>query len=247
MRRNINRVYSSLRAARSRFWARRDEEVRPGEGKTDGTTYVNPFRDDVEKLNVTKEMLLGFLRLPTGKAQGEMIRSYLYDQGHGDAFESLSDKVKESFVREIDDSRASCREVLKYHDEQERFNQNARGQLTAEESVRYVLFFYYKFFEDFDQVSFPIFFSTGVGEETDPIEVFRVSPEDACLLVDEKEVNKDRAANEDRINKLAGTTLSHFGAFFDERYRVNDILWGRLDGASWIACADRTGPHISRD
>jgi hypothetical protein len=32
-------------------------------------------------------------------------------------------------------------------------------------------------------------------------------------------------------NKLAGTTLGHFGGFLDRGWRRNDLMWGRLDGA----------------
>ena len=31
--------------------------------------------------------------------------------------------------------------------------------------------------------------------------------------------------------------LNNFGAFFDEKFRINDILWGRLDGAERIITA----------
>jgi hypothetical protein len=32
-------------------------------------------------------------------------------------------------------------------------------------------------------------------------------------------------------DKLAGTTLGHFGGFLDRGWRRNDLMWGRLDGA----------------
>lgn len=52
-------------------------------------------------------------------------------------------------------------------------------------------------------------------------------------------VNKDgeRALEGEKgkkVNKLAGTTLGDFGAFFERKFRENDILWGRLDGAERI-------------
>ena len=31
--------------------------------------------------------------------------------------------------------------------------------------------------------------------------------------------------------KLGGNALAHFGGFLDENWRLNDILWGRLDTA----------------
>jgi patatin-related protein len=83
------------------------------------------------------------------------------------------------------------------------------------------------FFEEYDyydQVVFPIFYETSVGE-AEPADVIRISPRDAQSVIDE--------TAEDR-RKLAGTTLFHFGAFFDRLWRSNDILWGRLDGAERI-------------
>jgi hypothetical protein len=35
--------------------------------------------------------------------------------------------------------------------------------------------------------------------------------------------------------KLAGLQLHHFGAFYKGSWRANDWLWGRLDGAAWLA------------
>jgi hypothetical protein len=39
------------------------------------------------------------------------------------------------------------------------------------------------------------------------------------------------------VKKLAGTTLGNFGAFFRREFRVNDIMWGRLDGAERVIAA----------
>jgi patatin-related protein len=227
VRREVNRVYARLVAARRSFWARRDDAAHP-----------NPFRALVDDLEVSKEMMIGLLKLTSEQARQEMIEEYLKVGNHAAAFGALSDKVQKDFRQEILASSGECERLLDFRDASGQPKTDASGQLDLKASVRYVLFFYYKFFEDFDQVTFPIFYSTDVGEETDPIEVFRVSPEDACLLVNEQEENEERAKKKlQPVNKLAGTTLGHFGAFFDKRYRVNDILWGRLDGAERIISA----------
>ncbi|HWS90805.1 MAG TPA: patatin-like protein [Pyrinomonadaceae bacterium] len=214
-RADLNRVYAGLRAARREFWARRDETALP-----------NPFREEVDALHITKPQLIHLLELPSEAAREAEIRSYLQGDGHAAAFEGLSEEVKRRFKEAMDAARIGCDKAVR--------RAGAQGTLGPAASVRYALFFYYRFFEDFDQVTFPIFYSTDVGEETDPIEVFRVGPEDAFLLVNERQVNEGRDRKEGRIDKLAGSALGHFGAFFDERYRVNDILWGRLDGAERI-------------
>lgn len=227
VRREVNRVYARLVAARRTFWARRDDAAHP-----------NPFRAWVDALEVSKGMLIELLKLTSERARRDEIEKYLNAGDHAAAFHKLSGEVQDRFGEEILASSAACERVLDLRDASGQPKADASGQLGLKASVRYVLAFYYKFFEDFDQVTFPIFYSTDVGEETDPIEVFRVSPEDACLLVNEQEVNEERAKKKlPPVNKLAGTTLGHFGAFFDERYRVNDILWGRLDGAERIISA----------
>ncbi len=65
------------------------------------------------------------------------------------------------------------------------------------------------------------------------VEVFRISPEDAPSLIDEREESKKPNGRQ----KLAGTSLHHFGAFLDRVWRQNDIMWGRLDGAERLITA----------
>ena len=85
---------------------------------------------------------------------------------------------------------------------------------------------YRKNFTFYDLVIYPVQYGTGAGE-TNVVDVFRVSPEDARNLVDERASAAD-------ATKLAGRTLMSFGAFLDESWRRNDMLWGRLDGAERI-------------
>lgn len=79
----------------------------------------------------------------------------------------------------------------------------------------------YRRFDLFDQMSFPLYYDTGTGEPA-TVEVVRVSPADATSLVDEAATGR---------RKLAGAVLGNFGAFLDRSWRLNDIMWGRLDGA----------------
>jgi patatin-related protein len=98
--------------------------------------------------------------------------------------------------------------------------------------IREYLWHYLKHFDDFDQIRFPILFGTEVGE-SDVVEVIRISPEDATSLIDER-AERHKANGR---QKLAGTALFHFGAFLDQVWRQNDILWGRLDGAERLITA----------
>ncbi len=79
----------------------------------------------------------------------------------------------------------------------------------------------YDQFPEYDSALFPIVYGTDVGE-LDPVDITRVSPEDATTIVDELQ---------DQVHKLKGIWLGHFGAFLDARWRRSDILWGRLDAA----------------
>ena len=96
----------------------------------------------------------------------------------------------------------------------------------AGESVRRFLAEYYVRFDEYDQMSFPLYYDTDTGEPA-TVEVIRVSPEDARGLIDERREQGDAGRQR---RKLAGTFLYNFGAFLDVRWRRNDIMWGRLDG-----------------
>lgn len=96
-------------------------------------------------------------------------------------------------------------------------------------ALRLFLAVYYLRFDTYDQMSFPLYYDTGTGEPA-TVEVVRISPQDATNLVDEQ---TDKAQR----RKLAGTALANFGAFLDRRWRVNDIMWGRLDGAERLVQA----------
>jgi len=95
---------------------------------------------------------------------------------------------------------------------------------TVLKNVQDCLRFYYDYFEYFDMLTFPITYATPIGE-SDVVDVYRISPEDANGLF---------SAKKNKRPKLAGTKLGNFGAFFKKEWRVNDVLWGRLDGAERI-------------
>jgi patatin-related protein len=91
------------------------------------------------------------------------------------------------------------------------------------ERLRNLLRWYYEAFDQIDALLLPLTYPDLV--EVNPVDVIRISPLDAKSLIDE--------TGETR-RKLSGASVHHFGGFFDEGFRVNDILWGRLDGAERI-------------
>jgi hypothetical protein len=90
------------------------------------------------------------------------------------------------------------------------------------DAARLCLDHYYQNFLIYDLITYPIQYGTNSGE-ANVVHVYRVSPEDAPLIMEER-------AGTIR-EKLAGRALMSFGAFLDESWRKNDMLWGRLDGA----------------
>ena len=78
---------------------------------------------------------------------------------------------------------------------------------------------YFDHFDHYDMAIFPVQYGTGASESPH-VDIDRVSPGDARNLCD----NIGR-------RKLAGTEFFSFGAFFENFWRENDMLWGRLDGA----------------
>jgi len=108
-------------------------------------------------------------------------------------------------------------------------------------AVREYLAYYYYNFEEYDQISFPIFYEADVGEAS-IVEVIRVSPEDATELIDERKERRESPDGKGR-QKLAGIAFHHFGAFLDRTWRQNDIMWGRLDGFERLVSALLPGPQ----
>jgi len=97
-----------------------------------------------------------------------------------------------------------------------------RDPTKGADAARLCLEHYYQNFLLYDLIAYPVQYGTNAGETT-VVHVYRISPEDAPSIMEEK-------AGGTR-NKLAGRVLMSFGAFLDESWRKNDMLWGRLDGA----------------
>ena len=89
-----------------------------------------------------------------------------------------------------------------------------------EASLRSALRFAYDTFEAYDLPLYLIGYGTPVGE-TNPVEIVRVSPQEARGPVGVK-------------RELRGLRLHHFGAFLDKKWRQHDMVWGRLDGAECL-------------
>ena len=138
----------------------------------------------------------------------------IFVRNHKEEFDSLTSAVREAFA-----VIAEASKEIKGDAENDGILKVTEAPTTAN-LVKKTLRYYYDRFDQYDMVSYPILYSTGVGDELDEIEIFRISPEDVKLPIGDS-------------SKLAGLSLGHFGALVDRKYRLNDILWGRLD------CAER--------
>jgi len=157
------------------------------------------------------------------KAELEKNNDEIYRQLHA-AAESLKKYLDKNI---FEPSRQKIDELFKIGSETDDYREKREKIGDLFDAVRGYLYNYYQNFDDYDQISFPIFYQTPVGE-ADVVEIVRISPHDSQSLIDE--LNGER-------RKLAGDYLYGFGAFLDVRWRQNDITWGRLDGAERIITA----------
>ena len=140
-----------------------------------------------------------------------------------DKFDAITDKLRERYRRIKRQSDYAC------------LNRLTTGCVrlpadlnnTPAVKVRKRLLRYYQNYDEYDMLILPVQQGTDIGESS-LTEITRISPEDATNLINEKEAG---------CLKLAGTAFGHFGAFMQESWRRNDILWGRLDGAERLIAA----------
>jgi patatin-related protein len=83
--------------------------------------------------------------------------------------------------------------------------------------------FLYDRFEYVDRITFPVFYQTDVGQETDIVSLLRISPDDAVTITAQP--------RGEPVQKLGGERLGHFGGFFSRQWRASDFMWGQLDAA----------------
>jgi patatin-related protein len=173
-------------------------------------------KEDLEKLLDLTEK--NFINTTTGNPEVKRLWEKFQLQ-----INSAADELEISFKTIFDESRARIEEIFKSEaiPDEIKDKQGKGIWLIVFKAVRGYLKHYYNNFDEYDQISFPIFYQTQVGESV-KIDVMRISPKDAIGLIDEKESGK---------MKLAGESLFHFGAFLDRVWRWNDIMWGRLDGS----------------
>lgn len=259
-KREIDRLYMDLRKRAPDFWerprAQRDEQrdQRGGQGAV-GAGALAELQARVEALGLEPRHLEYILGVPWDVARGDTGgRDHLLEFTGGDEA-AFHQRIEDLFedpafglagLRErIDAVGDALRDGLR--DVRTQTTAGIRAVLSGERVadpgfppalasvVQLYLGAYYKHFEHYDQIRFPILYETDVGE-ADVVEVIRISPEDATSLVDSHNASK----------KLAGTALRNFGAFLATSWRKNDIMWGRLDGAERLIVSLLPAPEDER-
>jgi patatin-related protein len=196
-----NEIAPALREARSTEERLRNHDL--GSGKQ--------LYDEIRNLKIGWPDLESILNCDPGAARETRASGILKDENRGPTLSNLATIICNGLKR------------------QETVDIPPATSTPGVSAARACLNHYKANFVYYDLVIYPIQYGTGSGE-TNVVDVFRVSPEDAKNLVDER-------ASGDDATKLAGRTLMSFGAFLDESWRRNDMLWGRLDGAERIISA----------
>ena len=237
IRTRLNDAYVYLRGKRRHLWAA--DEDNPFRGiismldiSSNDLRAVIHESTDADRTNRAKDLLSRPLRDNAAALLREVrVTASERELTKADAIEELTNRVREELREVINEVRSMGSEAL-------RPPQGDAGKTSPnwELFLRETLWYYYVHFDSFDQIAYPLLYSTGVGEEADVIDIFRVSPKDATALVDE-EVKVKKGGIDTKVKKLAGTRLGNFGAFFERTFRVNDIMWGRLDGAERVIAA----------
>lgn len=163
----------------------------------------------IKKLNLPWEQLAPVLSEDTAVKNGALVK--IFDETRRQAF----DEVAAVFRGEWSHRAFTELKIADAHADIDLTD----GAVAARRCLQH----YYQNFNVYDLITFPVQYGSNSGE-ANVVDIYRVSPEDAKSLMEETGVPLGPT-------KLAGRALMSFGAFLDEPWRRNDMLWGRLDGA----------------
>lgn len=152
------------------------------------------------------------------KNQANKAKELLNDKRH--EINEMAQQLASIFAEGFEKVKQECHQLL---------DNKSTSDLEPAALARNSIFRYFNYYLDYDIVTFPILYGTGVNE-TEQVDIIRISPEDATTLIDEKDKAEKR-------RKLAGNAFFGFGGFLKREWRQNDILWGRLDGSERLISA----------
>lgn len=189
--------------------------------------------DKIKQLNLTPENLNYILGVDSQANGQDFVPAPVSDNSYEKRAQKLLTPERENTLQELRDAivdhYGAAMSVAR--DDVTQALTGAVADSPMRKAVLKVARDYFYGFWEFDAAVFPIVYGTDVGELV-PVDVVRVSPEDAIAIQDESKTGWP---------KLAGTSFGNFGAFLERVWRTNDILWGRLDGAERIIRALAAG------
>ncbi len=241
MHKELNEIYIALLQTQSKYHRRRngEEQQSSTKDKKRGAQRENnkhTLRDHCLGAGIGPRELKKILDKPAGEKREEFCKEFLDTHPKSmAAFDEIAKLITDDFSEATKDASRLCEALLDTKDN-EQLNDVA---LTA----RTILWNYYRNYENYDMVTFPVMYQAGIGE-MDIIEIIRISPYDAESLI---KLEDEEHKGESGRRKLGGATYGHFGAFLEQTWRENDIMWGRLDAAELIIntllpVADKNSP-----
>ncbi len=175
---------------------------------------ANPLLPVLEKIAIDRAKLMAILDGARDKEESVARAEELLGEPDFKALDEVANRIADELAGAFQKARRRVDFALK--------PPRALGDSPVAAAIR-ALRSDFDLYYAYDSIIFPV--SYGYLGEANRVEVIRISPEDASSIIDE--VTEDR-------RKLAGTGVNHFGGFLDERWRRNDMLWGRLDAAERI-------------
>ena len=216
----LNKVYITLLETQRKYHRR-------GHGGAEQPSANNerqhPLREHCRRAGIGPAELEEILDKAAGENRERYAERFLQEKPASMAvFNEIAELIAEDFKATTINASQRCEALLK---------PPKTGELNdVELTARTALWHYYQNYENYDMVIFPVLHQAGIGEQ-DIIDIIRISPYDATSLI-KLHVEEDKGESGRR--KLGGVALGHFGAFFEQTWRENDIMWGRLDAAEVI-------------
>jgi patatin-related protein len=197
--------------------------IRAGARRLRAREAGNPLLEPLAALGISRAELLALLDGAQSKEESvERAHALLEARQLDPALTALAEALAEALEPIFRSAREAVDDLFAPERTPERASEWERQ---AHEQALRPLEFFFRHYESYDAVVLPLSYS--VVDEADRVEVVRISPQDAPSLIDESSPAEQR-------RKLAGSSLHHFGGFFERAWRKNDILWGRLDAAERI-------------
>jgi patatin-related protein len=211
----LESVYQKLRELRTRL------SQPPNPNAVESAKSANPLHGLLGEPEAFQKILAKVVEKPLDADRRKMADDFR--QQWSSEFNQIADGLRTELRKELIDAAETCKKIL----DPDRFQTIDGPMLKA---IKKCLWRFYKYYEDYDHVTFPIMYQTGVGEAA-KVDILRFSPK-----VDAGSPN----------SRLAGTALSNFGGFLDRTWRENDLMWGRLDAVEHILNAFLPEDHPRR-